>query len=278
MHSTMSHHTDVVFAANRARGKVDLAVEFGEKSTRRKRVHESGSLRVRFPSIASTELEAVLVNTAGGMAGGDCFDIGVTVGEQARLAITSAAAEKVYGSLGPQTAVKVKIEVAGHGSLAWIPQETILYSKFNLARDIEIDLARTAQLLLVEALVFGRAGMGEIVESGALQERWRVRREGKLVYADGLNLEGAVADKLARPAVADSGQAIATMLIIPADEATSERVRALAEDFAGEVGVSAWNGIALVRFCARNGAVLRHDLMKVIGALRTLPLPRLWTN
>jgi urease accessory protein len=121
MHSTMLDHSNLVFAANRARGKVDLAVESKAGATRRKRVHESGSLRVRFPAIASTELEAVLLNTAGGMAGGDRFDVGVTVGEQARLAITSAAAEKVYGSLGPQTAVKIKINIADHGSLAWIP-------------------------------------------------------------------------------------------------------------------------------------------------------------
>ena len=52
-------------------------------------------------------------------------------------------------------------------------------------------------------------------------------------------------------------------------------VRALEPHFAGEVGISAWNGIAVARFCARDGAALRHDLILMLGALKT-PVPRLW--
>jgi urease accessory protein len=278
MHSIVAQHADSVFAANRARGRVDLAVAASAGVTRRSRVHESGSLRVRFPAVASGELEAVLLNTAGGMIGGDHYGVRVAVGEQAQLAITSAAAEKVYGSLGPQVAVNLKIDIAAKGALAWIPQETILYNNFKLARAIEIDLAETAQLLLIESLVFGRAGMGEIVQNGALHEHWRVRRDGRLIYADGVTFEGALAGRLARAAVAKGAHAIATLLMIPGDEAIADKVRALREEIGGEIGVSAWNGIALVRFCACDSAVLRHDLMKVVGALRATPLPRLWTN
>ena len=64
-------------------------------------LHESGSLRVRFPSPrATTAVAAVFVNTAGGIAGGDRFDIDITAGEGARLTLTTAAAEKVYRSHG----------------------------------------------------------------------------------------------------------------------------------------------------------------------------------
>ena len=69
--------------------------------TRRRQLHESGSLRVRFPSPEAEGLSAMFVNTAGGIAGGDRFDIDIAVGEGSRLAVTTAAAEKVYRAQGP---------------------------------------------------------------------------------------------------------------------------------------------------------------------------------
>ena len=85
-----------VFAANRARGAVAFDVRLADGVTRRGTLHESGSLRVRFPSPEGEGLSAVFVNTAGGVAGGDRFDIEITAGEGARLTLTTAAAEKVY--------------------------------------------------------------------------------------------------------------------------------------------------------------------------------------
>jgi urease accessory protein len=52
-------------------------------------------------------------------------------------------------------------------------------------------------------------------------------------------------------------------------------VRALAEQFVGEVGISAWNGIAVARLCAKDGAQLRHDLIALLAALG-VSVPRLW--
>jgi urease accessory protein len=120
--------------------------------------------------------------------------------------------------------------------------------------------------------------MGERVEQGRLLDRWRVRRSGRLGYAESLRLEGAIADTLRARAVAKEGIAVATVLAVPGDDALAERVRALSEEFRGEVGVSAWNGIAVARFCAPDGACLRHDLMRVLTALRGRALPRLWMN
>src|SRR5262245_22851619 len=163
---------DRELSAIRARGRIDLSVEAVAGATRRQRVHESGSLRVRFPGPPSAALEAVLVNTGGGITGGDTFDIGVSVGEKARLVVTTTAAEKVYRSLGPPATVNVAIRVAAGGTLAWLPQETILYDQAVLGRRIEVELAEDARLVLLEPLVFGRTGMGERVRTGALRDRW----------------------------------------------------------------------------------------------------------
>ena len=132
-------------------------------------------------------------------------------------------------------------------------------------------------MFLAEAIVFGRSGMGEAVEEGALFDRWRVRRGGKLIYAEGVRLDGLIAQRLAEAAVAKGGIAVATILIVPGSDDTVQAVRALQDQFTGEVGASAWNGIAAVRLCAADGAALRHDLVHVMTAVRG-ELPRIWTN
>ncbi len=270
---------DEVFAANRAVGRVALAVAAAAGESRRARVHEAGSLRVRFPNAATrATLDAVIVNTAGGMTGGDRFDIEMSVGAGARLTVTTAAAEKIYRSLGPDTQVGLKADVGPGGALAWLPQETILFDQVRLRRAIDIDLGRDASLVLAEAIVFGRLAMGEAVLQGHLFDRWRVRVGGALIFAETLRLDGAIAQRLAQRAIAAESVAVASVLKVPGDDASVAAVRAMEKDFAGEVGVSAWNGLAVARLVAPDGAALRRDLIAVLTALRAGPLPRLWMN
>jgi len=268
-----------IFAGNRAVGRIAVAVTAEGGVSRRQRVHEAGSLRVRFPNAAGAgALEAVIVNTAGGMTGGDRFSIDMSVGAGAGLSVTTAAAEKVYRSLGPDTQLDIKIEVAAGATFLWAPQETIVFDQVRLRRTIEADIARGATLVLAEAIVFGRSAMGETVQQGRLFDRWRVRAGGALTFAETLRLDGAVAEQLSQRAVAGGGVAIATVLKIPGSDADVSAVRAIEASFAGEVGISAWNGQLLARLVAADGAALHHDLVGVLTALSTLPLPRLWLN
>ena len=271
-------HGDI-FAGNRALGGIALAVANGAGSSRRVRVHEAGSLRVRFPHAAkSGALEAMIINTAGGVAGGDRFNIDVAVGAAARLTVTTAAAEKIYRSLGPDARIDVTLEVATGATLAWLPQETILFDRAGLRRTIHVDLARGATLVLAEAIVFGRSAMGETVRSGRVFDRWRVRVDGRLVFAETMRLDGTVAESLAKGAVAAGGIAVASVLKVPGDDAGVAAARAIEQSYAGEVGVSAWNGLALARLVARDGEALRRDLVGVVTAMGGAPLPRLWLN
>src|SRR4029077_3278452 len=100
MRTETTRATSATFAANRAQGRVRFDVHLQDGVTRRGVLHESGSLRVRFPSPEGIGLSAVLVNTAGGMAGGDRFDVDISAAEGARLTLTTAAAEKVYRAPG----------------------------------------------------------------------------------------------------------------------------------------------------------------------------------
>ena len=266
-----------VFAANRAHGCIDLTVAAADGVTRPARLREEGSLRMRFPNVARGGLEGVVVNTAGGVAGGDKFGLRVAAGAGAAMTVTTAAAEKAYRSLGPAAEIGVALEVGTGGKLAWLPQETILFDRARLKRSFDVELAADASLVLAEAIVFGRAASGERVEEGSLIDRWRIRRGGRLIFAETLRLDGAIARKLAEPAVAAGGAAVATVLLIPGEERHAEAVRELADRFSGEVGASCWNGLCLVRFVAHNGACLRDDLTLALGALSVV-LPRIWLN
>jgi urease accessory protein len=227
---------DATFAANRAMGRIALSVTAASGQSRRARVHEAGSLRVRFPNPAdAAQLEAVIVNTAGGMAGGDHFDIEVEIGAGARLCLTSAAAEKVYRSLGPDTQVGVKLTVGSGTALAWLPQETILFDRSRLRRTIDLDLAKDASVLLAEGIVFGRSAMGETVARGHLFDRWRVRVGGELVFAETTRLDGEIAQRLSEAAVAAGGAAVASVLKLPGDEDAAAAIRAMQSSFVGEV-------------------------------------------
>jgi urease accessory protein len=267
-----------IFAANRAQGTVSFDVHQVEGVTRRRHLHESGSLRVRFPSPEAEGLSAVFVNTAGGVAGGDRFDIDISTGEGSRLSVTTAAAEKVYRAQGPAAQVNITLKAAAGSHLAWLPQETILFDRARVRRRIDIDLAVGASLLLCEIVVFGRAAMGERMLQGEFVDRWRMRRGGKLVFAETVRLDGDIGDKLARPAIANGGVAIGTALIAPGDEALVERIRGVTTSFGGEVGISCWNGFAMARFCAQDAARLRADMMAVLGSVSSSALPRLWLN
>ncbi len=267
-----------IFAANRARGAVSFDVHLQEGVTRRHRLHESGSLRVRFPSSEDEGLSAVFVNTAGGVAGGDRFDIDITAGEGTRLTLTTAAAEKVYRTADAAAQLSIALRAAAGAHLSWLPQETIVFDRARAARRIDIDLADTASLLLCEIVVFGRRAMGERMRQGEFTDRWRLRRGGRLVFAENIRLDGDIGGKLASPAIAKGGIAIGTALIVPGDDALVERIRARSGTFGGEVGISSWNGFAMARFCAQDAMRLRADMMAVLGCASGRRLPRLWLN
>jgi urease accessory protein len=266
-----------IFAANRARGLIAITAEAAAGVTRRATVREEGSLRVRFPGPASPDLQAVIINTAGGTAGGDRYDIACHACAGADLTVSTAAAEKVYRSTGADAEVAIQLSVETGGTLTWLPQETIFFHDARLTRRIDVTVAEDAALLMAEAVLFGRSAMGETVQTGSFVDRWRVQRAGKLVFAETVRLDGKIAERLGEAAVAGGNIALATVLIIPGGEAHVEAIRASAGQFRGEVGASAWNGLALARLCAPDGAALRHDLVAVLGALGRAALPRLWS-
>ena len=242
-----------------------------------RRIAESGSARVRLPTTRDGVPEAVLINTAGGIVGGDLFETAIEVGEGASLVATTAAAEKIYRTEGATSRIETRARLAAGARLDWLPQETILFDRARLARRLEVELDPAATAVLFEATVFGRAAHAETVREGAYEDRWRVSRGGRLVYADTFRLDGAIGEHLSRPAVAGGNRALATLLYVAPDaEGRLEEVRAHLEGAPSECGASAWNGLLAIRWLAPDIATLRRDALRFMVPFRGRPMPRVW--
>ena len=263
----------------RAEGSVRLRLGRGACGSKLDVLHQAGAARVRFPRCAANApLEAVLINTAGGLTGGDRFDIDVGLAAGVEATVTTAAAEKIYRARDTQAAVvAITLGLAAGASLAWLPQPTIVYNDARLDRRTEVELAGEGRLLALEMLIFGRAAMGEVLEGGRLNDAWRVRRAGVLLFAESLRLEGAIAEHLDRPAVAAGARAAALLLYVAADAASRlAEVRVRLEAGPLCAGASSWNGMLVVRALAADGAALQKHMGPLVEWLSARALPRLW--
>src|SRR5258708_7345002 len=158
----------------RAEGRLSLVVKRSGSRSAVHRVAEAGPLRVRFSRITDKgRLEAILINTAGGIVGGDVLQYEIESVEGTSLALTSQAAEKVYRSAGEIAHIKVSLKAREGSKLAWLPQETILFHCVKIRRSLEADIAPDASVTICESVVFRRAAMRERVASGAFEDRWR---------------------------------------------------------------------------------------------------------
>lgn len=264
----------------RAVGRVAFSAAGLNGFTRPMRIEESGSMRIRIPKGEGAGLDAVLVNTAGGIACGDRFTIGIEARTGAAITVATPAAEKVYRSDGPVAELAVSLNVHSGARLDWLPQETLLFDEARLVRRLDATIDEDAHLTLFEAIVFGREARAEHITNGLFEDRWRIRRGRHLVYADTLRLDGPIADLLKRPGVGNGARAFATLIhVSPEAEARLDFAREHLSSGSGCVAAaSAWNGLLAVRFCAMSIEALRAAVIPFLLAFRGEPLPRVWLS
>jgi urease accessory protein len=262
-----------------ARGR--LSVKSSPGGTRLERLFQEGAAKIRLPHRHGPGLEAVLINTAGGLTGGDRIEWEAEVGDGAALTLTTQACEKVYRAGEGEAQITCRLRVGKDASLAWLPQETILFDRSALRRRLEIDVAPGARALILEATVFGRTAMGEEVQHAAFRDRWRVRVGGRLVHAEEFALEGAGADTLRRAAAGAGARAMATVLVVGGDAEAS--ASAIGDMLGPSGGASTWTvgdaGKLLARLTATDGRALRQRLIPLLQLLTgEAGLPKIWSS
>lgn len=262
----------------RARGVVRVTIRADGSVTRLVENYQSGSAKTRFPRVKdSSPLEVVLVNSAGGVTGGDHLSYSVSAEAGAHGVVATQAAERIYRRSDGVARIETTLSVASGASLDWLPQETILFDRSALTRTLVADVNADARLLAVEAIVLGRTAMGETARSVEIADSWRIRRNGNLVFADGLRLNGDAVAIMAGGATGKGAAAIATLVLVAPDAETKlDAARQSIASPSGEAGISAWNGMLVARLIASTGQALRADLMRLIETLRGGTMPRVW--
>jgi urease accessory protein len=277
---TIEHTSTSMPPAQRAAGVARLACGNVGGRTRLRRLYQDGSAKIRMPAVSTDPLEAVLINTAGGLTGGDRLGWEVDVGAGASAAITTQACEKVYRAASDRAEVRVKLAVGERGRIAWLPQETIVFDRSAFARTLDVRLADSAEALILEATVFGRLAMGEQAGYGHFHDRWRVSQDGTLVHAEDFRIGPDIAATLNRPVVAGGAIAVATVLMVsPRAEALLDPARDI---IGGQGGASFWtvkkSGKLLARLFAEDGYQLRKRLVPLVELLNgRAGLPKLWS-
>lgn len=264
--------TSPVLQRARGEGRVIASVRNG--TTEIASLYQEGAAKIRLPHTHSDALQAVLMNTAGGLTGGDHLRWSAVAQAGARLVLTTPACERAYRSTGADARVENRLVAQAGAHIDWLPQETILFEGSRLERSLDVELAEGATLTAVEAVLLGREAMGEAARNARLRDNWRIRRNGRLIHAEATRLD----DPHSRDnrALLDGALAFATVLhISPAAERRLDAVRALLPESGG---ASAIGERLTVRLLAPSGIVLRRSLAPIIALLSSAgSIPRLWT-
>jgi urease accessory protein len=244
--------------------------------TRLRRLRQSGALKLVFPRSHGPDAEVVLVNTAGGITGGDRFCLTIEMQARAQLTLTTQAAERAYHAQpGEDGRYRSQITVGPQAVLRWLPQELILFEGSSLRRELEISLAEGAQLLMVEPIVFGRVAMPEELRNIRFEDRIRVLRAGQPLYLDGLTLTGDATAHLAQAAVAEGAGALASVVFVaPEAERLLADVRGMLPRQGGASLIAP--DVLVVRLLAADSYVLRQHLCPLLRRLSGRDLPISW--
>lgn len=267
-------------APQRVAARAELSVSYIEGRTRLSRLYQEGAAKIRLPRVDDGPLEGVLINTAGGLTGGDRLAWSIDVGPMGSAIVTTQACEKVYRAQSGHAGVSCELSVRAGARLAWLPQETIVFDRAAFSRNLNAELAEGSEALIVEATVFGRRAMGESVSDAMFRDRWRIRRGGKLVHAEDFSIGPSVAETLSKAAVADGATAIATVLLV--SDSAAERLQTARRIVGDRGGASAWSvagtGKLLARLFAADGYLLRKRLVPLVELLNgQAGLPKVWS-
>lgn len=261
-------------------GRLELELFRAKETSRIGRDFQSGCLKVRslrptpdgVPTIA-------LINTAGGLTGGDELNQNVRWHCQTHACVTTPAAEKIYRSTGGDALIATRLHIANEAHAEWLPQETILFDGGRIERSLEIELEGTATIVACDGVVFGRLARDEVLGPGYFSDTLKVSRDGRLILFDRTRVDGPIHAWLDGTSTGRGSRAAGMVLVSCArPEALLTEIREALANMACLSGASHVRGLIHVRLLARNDIELRAALSGIVAlALDGRPVPRNWS-
>lgn len=223
-----------------------------------------------------TGAEAILINTSGGITGGDSLKGDFETTDDACLCVTTQGFERVYKSRDKSSGVvKNTITVRDNSSFHWLPQETLFYDGGHLDRNLTVNASSDATTLIVEPMLFGRLAMGEDKLFGRLRDRISLSIDGELCFQDSTEFVGSITNILNRPTVMAGARA--TALVILSSHRASAVLPKILPLLNDTSGASLINRRLLVsRLIAHEGMALRQMLIPIINEITQIGIPKTW--
>ena len=266
-------------ALQRARGIGRVTTKQRDGATHLDTLFQEGCGKIRLPNTHASSLEAVLINTAGGITGGDHLQWGAEVAPGGHLVLTTQACERSYRSTGDFARVETRLEVGAGAHLDWLPQETILFATSKLDRTLAADLGEGATLTAIESVLLGRDAMGEDAADALLRDRWRIHRQGRLIHAEATRLDATATERSSLSLLAGN-RAFATVVHVAANADGAEAICARLRNAlpaTGAIAASANGERLVIRAMAPTGLALRRLIVPILIELTGAgSLPRLW--
>lgn len=267
-------HIPATAVQPRAEGALSLRIKSRGELSAIDRFRASGAFKALFPRRAPG-VEAIILNTAGGVTGGDRFQLSAEVGQGAHLTLTTQAAERAYRSSDGWGRTESKVSVETDATLHWLPQELILFDGCSLRRRLRIDLSETARALVVEPVIFGRTAMGETLKTARFHDQIALFRQGRPIYRDAVRMDGDIATQLSRGAVTAGAGAMASLVYVAPDAgAQLAPVRAMLPETGGASLLG--DDILVMRVVAAGSHELRRTMLPVLDRLSRDALPTSW--
>lgn len=276
--ASKAHQQITVAPMQRAHGIGRLTTKQYDGRTRVSTLYQEGCAKIRLPATHSSALEATIINTAGGLTGGDLLEWQIEAAENAKLVISTQGCERIYKSTGPDACIRTTINIADGAHVDWLPQETLLFEQSKLDRQMHVELSGSASFTGVECILMGREAMGEAARSAILLDRWRIRRDEKLVHIEANRLSAADLERDALSLLAGNSAFSTIVHIAQNAESKLAAIRANIPDGA-KIAVSAIGERLIVRVLAPSSLALRRLITPIIGQLSGVgSIPRVWST
>ena len=231
----------------------------------------------------------VVIHPPGGVAGGDALTLNVSLASGAHALLTTPGAGKWYKANGQQASQDLQFSLQQGACFEWLPQENILFDGAQVKFSAEVNLAENAQFAGWEITCFGRQAQKELWQTGGLQQKLAIWRDGKLIW----NERNAFKPEhlLMQSMVGLYGNAVSASFVIAAGLVPAELVATCKEvqaqsvlDSQARYAVSALPEIFSARYVGQSAQNARHyfeqlwQILRPWYAGRAVTKPRIWNT